>query len=250
MTRLATVDAEGEIPAEHPAQEVEGGSFDFLHSRSAGEALAQSYLIGFVPVPQEAIVPNFHETLWEHMHEETADELESGDGHDFPTVVVPVVAPFERDIAVVNAEDAMVRDSDAVSIPSEILNDAIGRFEWRFAIDHPFLVMASTQEVHEMLIVSQVGLTSEKHEVLRLQQMKELAAELARHDLDGDKELFARAFPSPDFSQPPGRDDAVDMRMERQCLSPSMQDGSEPKRSANEILVRSQFLQRLRDSLK
>lgn len=134
--------AEGEVSAEHPAQEVEGGSFLFHRFGRMGKPLAQRKLFGFIAVPQEPIVPDFHKAGWKYVHKEAPDELISGDGHGLPTVVIPVVAPFESDLSVLDVKDSIVRDGDAVGVSPEILNDAKGGVKRWLAVDDPFLMVA------------------------------------------------------------------------------------------------------------
>lgn len=95
MPCFPAVDANGEVPAEHFAQEVECGSFDFFRDRGVRKLLAHHQLFGFVPVAEKTIVPEFDETMRKDMHKETVYEFERGDSHDFPLIVVPVIAPLE-----------------------------------------------------------------------------------------------------------------------------------------------------------
>ena len=41
MAKLPAVDAEGEVSSEHPAQEVEGGSSDFIRNRGKRELFTE-----------------------------------------------------------------------------------------------------------------------------------------------------------------------------------------------------------------
>lgn len=96
------------------------------------------------------------------MHEETANELGSAKGHNLPLIVIPVVAPFECNIAVFDTKNAVVGYSDAVRVPSKVIDNTGGRFEWRFAVDNPFLQIALLQQIHEVMRFMQIFLYPEK----------------------------------------------------------------------------------------
>jgi hypothetical protein len=100
--------AEGEVSAKHTAQQVEGGSRGFNQYRCVSQLLATGEPYGFVTVGEQAIMPDFHEAWRQDMHQEAANEFKSRNGHDFPLVVIPVVAPFKCDLIITYVEDAIV----------------------------------------------------------------------------------------------------------------------------------------------
>lgn len=95
VAKLSAVDAEGEVSSEHPAQEVEGGSFNFIGDRSQGEHLAERQLLVFIPVSEQAIMPDFNKPVRQHMQQESTNEFKSRDGHDLPAIAIAVVTPLE-----------------------------------------------------------------------------------------------------------------------------------------------------------
>ena len=108
MAKPSAVNAEGEVSAEHPAQEVEGGSSDFFGNRCKRETLANGQPFSFVTVGEQTIVPDFRKPVRKDVQKEAPNELICGDGHDFPFVFVPIVAPLKSDPAIPNANDAVV----------------------------------------------------------------------------------------------------------------------------------------------
>jgi hypothetical protein len=73
------------------------------------------------------------------MPQETADEFESGDGHNLPTIIILIVTPFERNQTVFDIEDAVIGDSDTVSIPAEVFHNMGRGFKGGLTIDNPIL---------------------------------------------------------------------------------------------------------------
>ena len=141
------------------------------------QALAKRKPFGFIAVSKDTIMPDFHKSGWKDVQKETANEFKGRDRHNFPLVVILVIAPFERDLAVLEVEDTVVGDGDAMGISAKIVDDAGRRFEWRFTVDDPFFEIASVEKIQEMLWVVQIALLAEETDVLGLQKMKELAPE-------------------------------------------------------------------------
>jgi len=90
---------------------------------------------------------DFHKALRQNVHEESADELKGGNSHHFPTVVILVIAPFECNLTVLDFEDTVIGDSDAMCIASEIFHNTGGGFEWRFAVDDPLFVITGVEKI-------------------------------------------------------------------------------------------------------
>lgn len=61
------------------------------------------------------------------MQQEAADEVRAGDRHRLLAVSVGTITPGEGDVAVFDGEDAVVGDSHAVSVASEIVE------KWKYA---------------------------------------------------------------------------------------------------------------------
>lgn len=125
MSRITTKLAEDGISAKDSAQQVEGGSLDIISNGGVRQPFTNSQSFGFISVGEETKVTDLHKAMRQDMHEETADELKSRNSHDLPMIVIPVVTPLEGDLITFELENAIVGDSDAVSIPTEIINDAV-----------------------------------------------------------------------------------------------------------------------------
>jgi hypothetical protein len=91
---------------------------------------------------QQAVVTDAVEALWQHMHQEAADELVSIERHhpvSLPTFEA-VILPFEGDALVIECDQATVRDGDAMGVAREIAQYFRGCAEWALAVDHPLTI--------------------------------------------------------------------------------------------------------------
>ena len=75
------------------------------------------------------------------MKKEPSDKLISLERHGLLTVIVGIISPEKRDIAIPDVEDAVIADRDPVGISAEVLKDTLGAIEGRFAIDDPLLMI-------------------------------------------------------------------------------------------------------------
>lgn len=80
------------------------------------------------------------------MKEESSDELGGLQSHDLLFITVSIVTPSERNLAILNLQDAVIADGDPVSISAQILKDSLGTAERRLAIDDPLFVIERTSE--------------------------------------------------------------------------------------------------------
>lgn len=224
MPETAAMPAEGEVSAEHTAQQVEGGSLDFGDNRRKRQFFADVQPFCFISVREQAIMPDFHESLRQDMHKEPPDKLKSGNSHNLPLVVVPVVAPLKCDLPILKIQDAVVGNGNAVSIAAEVFDNGGSGAKRRFAVDDPFFLIAGINQVQEIDAVIQIILLAIEVERLRFQKIQEFPPELAREHLDRNEELF----PGTDPCAVPGHascgDYAVDVWVERQILTPCVQD--------------------------
>ncbi len=78
-------------------------------------------------VGEEAEVADADEAVGDDMEEEAADELVHVQGHDLDAISVGVVLPAEADDALLDAEEAVVGEGDAVCAFRSNVNAQIGR---------------------------------------------------------------------------------------------------------------------------
>ncbi len=61
------------------------------------------------------------------------------DGHDLLLAAVRIVFPAKRDSIILERNQSMVGDGDAVRIASKVVQHMLGTAEGRLGIDHPVL---------------------------------------------------------------------------------------------------------------
>ncbi len=113
---------------------------------------------------QQAVVTDAMEALRQHMDQEAADELVGTECHHPVSLgtIEAVVLPLECDAVVVERDQAVVGDGDAMGVAREIAQDFRGSPEWAFAVDHPFAVAQRRQVGREGLRMDERGVLAEE----------------------------------------------------------------------------------------
>ena len=168
----------------------------------------------------------------------------------FRARVVGVVLPPERDVAVLERDEATVRDRDAVRVAGEVLEDLLGAAERRLRVDDPLLATARREVAVERVVVDERGEVALEHELAAtacmLEQVDELAAEHAAEHVHREEEPGRTGDPPrPVRRQAAAGDDAVDVRMMIEVLSPRVEDGEEPDVGAEMARIASDLEQRV-----
>ena len=90
-------------------------------------------------VGEKAEVADSDQALGQNVDQESAQELICGDCHDLLLAAVRIVFPAKRDSIILERNQSMVGDGDAVRIASEIVQDMLGTAEGWLGIDDPVL---------------------------------------------------------------------------------------------------------------
>ena len=114
-----------------------GRSFELRILRLAERATAAGEQSRAAAVGEEPIVADTDEALGEDVEQEAASELSEREreGPRSPSAIVLVA---ESHGLVIDMEQPMVRDRDAVGVAGEIFEHALGSVERRLGVDHPF----------------------------------------------------------------------------------------------------------------
>src|SRR5580700_5452206 len=219
-----------------------------------GAALVQFFSAD--PVGEEAEVADADQAGRQHVDKEATDELDRIEGHGLGAGVVGVVFPVKADMAVFQRAKAMVGDGDAMRIAGQILEHASRSTERRLHVNYPF----------ELRDCFAHGL-----ERGRLGQIAKLAGEMepafAKSPCQGEKEEFAELtaedlirkeegiLPASDPAAAVGGEaaagnDAMQVRMKMQVLTPSVQHGKEADGSTKVPGVGGDGEESFRSSLK
>src|ERR1700681_1870129 len=138
-------------------------------------------------VGKEAVAANAMKAIRQHMEEEAPNELGDRDSQDFALVIAafPIVLPAEGDVGLVEIEQAIVGDRDAMSVAREIGQDLLGTGEGLFGIDDPFdcaqgresggkcLRLVETDEIPKELRLTGIGCCHQTFEEQAPKQARE-----------------------------------------------------------------------------
>ena len=117
-------------------------------------------------------------TFGQYMKQESSDKLISLDRHGLLAVIVGIISPEKRDIAVPDIEDAVIADGDPVGISPEVLKYPFGATEGRFAIDNPLLLIELFPEDLEVPELLEMTDTAGEYKTIRREAFFEKAKEL------------------------------------------------------------------------
>ena len=165
------------------------------------------------------------------MEQEAADELVGGERHDLLAVgtAAAIVLVAERDAGLVEAQEAAVRDGDAVGVARQVGEHRLGPGEGELGIDHPVLLPDRGQVPQEGAAVDEMREAAEEAEQPGLMQchqpgQEQAAEQLAQHP-DRQQERGARCHPAaPVRRQPATRHDHVDVRVVGHRRAPYVDD--------------------------
>ena len=89
---------------------------------------------------------NTHETAGQNVKQETAKKLISMKRQEPFLVVVSRVSEAERDLLIVEGDQAVIRDGDTMGVGAEIAEHLVGSAERWLAIDHPVVAEELTEK--------------------------------------------------------------------------------------------------------
>jgi len=107
------------------------------------------------PVGEKAEVADADQAFGQNVDEEAAQELIYGDRHDLLLAAVCIVFPAKRDPIILERNQSMVGDGDAVRIASEIVQNMLGTAEWWLGVDDPVLVEELAEKVSKATWLSE-----------------------------------------------------------------------------------------------
>lgn len=236
----ATVAADTDIDPGYAQKQVLPGR---LCLRSAGSpdgqqqrsTLAQLFA---APVAENTVVADFDESVGQNVEQEPSHELKDVQAHRSGMVVVTRCSVPEPNVCVVVGDQAMVRDGNAVGVPTQIGHDVFGIVERRLAVDDPFFPVEVVQEPG---IECQLSAPKQMPEFV-----EELAAKEPRHHLDRQEEIISCRFPPAICCQAPTGDDTVHVGVIRKGLGPRVKNHRKADLGAQMLRVTTQLAQRRR----
>ena len=190
-----------------------------------GSCLSEFVALG--AIAQESIVADAHEALGQHVQEIAADELLSVERHHLATVAVGVVLVMEAHRLIIEADEAVVGERDAMGVATEILEHLLGTSEGAFGVDHPRLGVEIGEEGGAASGVGEERSAAAQAERAALEGVlergEELAARHLRERFHREEEAAARVDPAPLAPERPAAHQAVHVQVLREALPPSVQ---------------------------
>ena len=198
---------------------------------------------------------NLNESFGQDVQAEAAQKLRQFQFHGLVDwrCFVPsrLVAEFNRSLCRIQMVQSPVRDRDAMGVSREILENLLGTSEWRFGINIPALGCRFANLRLECPRLGEFAQIVVKLKLSRSEEPLEPSAEFSlEHCRQGDdrkQESFTGCFPIQSVqSHTPAGDNAMDMIMIDQGLTPGMQHQRQSQ--LNTKIVSTEFQQRLRGS--
>src|SRR5216684_1050871 len=114
--------------------------------------------LGAVGAGEQAMVADAMESFGQHVDEEPADELAGVECHRRVAAGAfdPVVLDLERNAVLVDRDQAMVRDGDAVGVARQIGEHGLRTRERALGVDEPALLLERGEECREHLRVGEM----------------------------------------------------------------------------------------------
>ena len=107
-------------------------------------------------VGEEAEVANTNKAPRQQMQQEAAQELICRQAHQLLPVAVSGVAPTEVDVVIVQCNESMVGDRDAMRVGAEITQNVLGTSERTLGVDDPVVREEGSQPCCEAALISQM----------------------------------------------------------------------------------------------
>ena len=172
---------------------------------------------GTVGAGEIAEVADADEASGQHMLAEAAQELTCAERHDALLVAVGVVFPSEAYAVTIETEQALIADGDAVCIAAKIAQHARRLTGGWLGVDYPVVLEQHANECRR--IVDAVLMKR------LLEECQVFAAEDAAENLDRKEEGIPGMNPARvTWIETACGNDAVEVRMQAQVLSPGVQD--------------------------
>ncbi len=200
-------------------------------------------------------MPDLDEPVRQYMKQEAPDKLIRVHGHDLGFIIVRIVPPPERDLAVFDLDDPVIADRDPVGVSTEIFKNTLGSVKRQLRVNDPLLPVQIGDEGVPRLGIGEIAHCAGINELIliakRIQICDELPPEEPRHNFDWKEEAVPARSPFAAVSgQSAAGDDVVDMRMIHEILSPRVQDAYKPDLSTETLRVFRKLRQGFRYGLE
>ena len=205
-------------------------------ARGSDESAGFGDIGAAIAVREEAVVADASEARRNDMQEESMEELGGREVHRLLRVSVFVVAISKRHAIVVERKDAVVRDSDPVSVGSQIREHLFGSAERRLDVGDPVgLGGAGQQQIESQAVGNDVRRKNQRAGVIGVGDgVLDEGAEAAGESFVMEQERACRdAHPAAAIEREAAAgNDAMDMRVKDQRLTPGVEHREQAEQSA------------------
>ncbi len=209
-------------------QRSRGGGGDSYRLKIAGGGGEQlSGLLQQLPLggAEQAVVTDFDEAWRQDVLQETMDELLGGDGAVLELVSGGLLVG-ESDLAIFQLTQAVVADSDAEDIRSEILESLFAGTDG-LGMDHPWFAPDAGRDLSK-----EFGL---------FESVTELGAEDQGERFDGHEKVLAGSVPAASSREAAAGDEVMDVGMIAELAGPGVEYADHAEAGADEARVLGQL---------
>ena len=199
-------------------------------------------------------MPDAVEAVGQAVDQKAPNKLVWSERHHPWCVAVSIIAPAEGHTRLIGADQAAVGDGDAVRVAAEIGENMLGRAEWRLGEDDPVLATKLTDRCSKSVgIIERAELAREAQpaaEMGRLEPFEEQPPEKAGEHTDGQEKARPTGKPTFAIHKRASRNEAVDVRMMGERLSPCVENGEKADLAAEVPRIRGNGLERRRHRIE
>src|SRR6516165_10180388 len=98
-----------------------------------------------VAVCHETEMPDFDESCGEYMQQETANEIDGVQCHEFLLIGIGRVSPAECHLTISHLDQSPIGDRDTMRVTSQIPDYVLRAAKWALGVDHPDLTAQLAQ---------------------------------------------------------------------------------------------------------
>jgi hypothetical protein len=113
------------------------------------ELPAQNELLCPIAIGEEAEIANTLEPVGKYVKQEPTDEFVSAKRHRLDVVAIAIILPAKLNLAVIDIEQAIVGDGDAMRVSCDILEDFFRPGKGSLGVDHPILFPGGSDVTQE-----------------------------------------------------------------------------------------------------
>jgi hypothetical protein len=127
-------------------------------------------------------VTDANQSFGQNVDQESAEKLFCGNSHNLLLAAVGIILPSERHSIILEANESMVGDRDAVGIAREIMQNMFGAAEGWLGVDDPVLAEKLSQKSAEGTRFRETPERAVELELVLLEESSKFGGELATED--------------------------------------------------------------------